>query len=242
MIPWWHTEFGIEEREALLTAYDQRRITLGEECHSLERELAELFETKDAVATSSGTAGICMSLIAAGIGPGDEVILPNLGWIATAQAAHIIGANVKLVDTRPDSPSTSAALVADAVSSQTKAIIPMNFHGRDCGATEILRYANEQGIPVIEDACKAMFCKRDNRYVGSNGFSGCFSMGIVSLVSCGYGGFILTNESSRANRLRSIRDQGCQRMPRERYASTGFNFRVSDLLLALARAQLSRRL
>lgn len=242
MISWWHSDFGAAERDALLATFDRRQLTLGQQAAHFERELAEVFGVKDAVVTPSGTAALCMSLIAAGIEVGNEVIVPNFGWIATAQAAHILGAKVKLVDTQADSPSTSAEQLIDAISPNTKAIITMHFHGRDCGSLQLMDHAKDVGVTVIEDACKAMFCRYpEGSYVGTKGFTGCFSMGMVSLVSCGYGGFILTQDQAVGGRLRQIRDQGCQRSPHEAYLHKGFNFKVSDLLIALAREQLKRR-
>ena len=187
MISWWHTDFGLKEKEALLEAYSNRRLTQGEESRRFELEVAEIFNVKEAVVTPSGTAAICMSLIAAGVKPGDEIVLPDFGWIATAQAAKILGAKVILVDTSAEIPSTTAKQVIEKISAKTKIIITMNFHGRDCGTLEIAKNAENRDIILIEDACKAMFCKVNDRYVGTIGFAGCFSMGMISLVSCGHG-------------------------------------------------------
>ena len=237
-IPWWHTEIGAGERIRLLDAFDRRCFTLGPVSRELAERLSAGLGVRHVVITPSGTAALAMALLAAGVGPGDEVIVPDLTWIATAQAASILGARVVLVDCAADSPVIDLDAAERAITPRTRAIIPVHFHGRCCDMPRLMALAKANGIFVIEDACKAMFCRHAEGMLGTIGHFGCFSMGMISLISSGYGGFIVTDNDALYEKLLLIRDHGMRRIPAESYEYNAFNFKISDLLCAIALGQL----
>jgi len=239
-IPWWHTAIGERERAYLLQAFDQRRFSMGPVSEQLQEALAAKMDVPHVVLTPSGTAALTMALMACDLEAGDEVIVPDLTWIATAQAATTLGAKVVLVDSGEDSPCLDVAAVARAITPRTKAILPVHFHGRTCDLASLRTLAEQHGVRLIEDACKAMFCRTSAGHLGTIGDIGCFSLGMISLISAGYGGFAVTHDPELHRRMRLIRDHGVARIPSDRYERNGFNFKISDLLCAIALGQLER--
>ena len=244
-VHWWQMEIGREEREGLLSAFDRKCFTLGEVTEAFEVKLASLLKVPYVVLTPSGTAAITMALMAAGVVAGDEVIVPDIGWIATAQAALILGARVVLVDCLPDTPVADSHRVIQKITRRTKAVILVHYNGRACGMSDVLKAARRRGVFVIEDCCKALL-STDSRgvYLGTIGELGCFSLGAVSLISIGYGGFVVTRDKALYRKLSLIRNHGAPRFGKEDYEETylsmGFNFRVSDLLASIGTAQLPK--
>jgi len=236
MIPWWWTEMGEAERARLMDAFSRRRFSMGEVTEELEARLAQFLHVPYVVVTPSGTAALTLALMALGVGPGDEVICPDLTWIATAQAAHILGARVVAVDSLPDMPMMDVTRVEKCLSSKTRAIIPVHYNGRRCdmAALKALR------LPIIEDACKALGSSYYGAFLGTEGSIGCFSLGLVSLVTAGYGGAAITDDYDHIAMMRFARDHGIMRNygEEELYLTRGYNFKVSDLLAAVALGQM----
>lgn len=239
-IHWWCTEFGELEKNNIISAFDGRHFSLGTETRKFEQAFAKKLEVPFAVATPSGTASLTMALMAAGIEPGDEVIVPALTWIATAQAAAILGVKVVLVDCLPNSPLLDPDEVRKKITPATKAIIPVHYNGRPCLMDELFALGRQNGITIIEDACKAMFSCTPKGYLGTIGEMGCYSLGLVSLISTCYGGVVVTRDKEMYNRLLLIRDHGIIRGENEKYQVMGFNFKFSDLLAAMGIAQINR--
>lgn len=181
-----------------------------------------------------------MALMAAGVEPGDEVIIPDLTWIATANAAAILGARAVLVDCLRHEPLIDPSEVKRKITPRTKAIIPVHLNGRSCQMDELLEISRNAGIVLIEDTCKALASKTPQGYLGTLGDAGCFSLGMVSLVSTGYGGMVVTNNEELYEKLVLIRNQGVSAQGEERYLTLSFNFKFSDVLAAIGIAQMSR--
>lgn len=240
LINWWFTQLGKLERESLLSAYDGRKFSMGPLSAELESKLAALHGAKHAILTPSGTAALTLSLSTLGIGPGDEVIVPSHTWIATAQAASRLGATVVLADCSETAPLIDPEKVQAVITNKTKAILPVHFHGRSCDMSRILKIAKSENLYVVEDACKSMYCKSALGYLGTIGDVGCFSLGMISLLSVGYGGFVLTNDSELNRRMRLVRDHGLSRVPQDVYEYDGFNFKISDLTASIGIAQILR--
>lgn len=239
-IPWWYTEIGEAEKSEVLVAFEKKRFSLGAFAREFENQFAAMLEVRYAVATTSGTAAITMALMAAGIEPGDEVIIPDLTWIATANAAAILGARVVLVDCLPDVPLIDPSEVRKKITPRTRAIIPVHLSGRSCQMEDLLEISGNAKIAVIEDTCKAMASKTSQGYLGTLGDVGCFSLGMVSLVSTGYGGAMVTNDKNIYEKLILIRNQGVPAQGKEKYLTLSFNFKFSDVLAAIGIGQLSR--
>lgn len=236
-INWWCVEFGAHERENLLSAFDSRSFTLGRYTQELEESLAIALNVPYVVVTNSGTSALTMALLALDVGPGDEVLVPNITWIATAQAAAILGATVIPVDTLHQIPVMDLLDLRHKISSKTKVVVPVHMNGRNANIAEIGEIAVEHGIFIVEDACKAMFSRNRKKsgegYLGTFGDMGCFSMGMISLVPTCFGGFVVTHRRDQYERLRTIRWHGVEQGVNEEYAYLASNFKYSDLLASL---------
>ncbi|MBF8262499.1 MAG: Pyridoxal phosphate-dependent aminotransferase [Parachlamydiales bacterium] len=237
MINWWYTELGEPEKNKLLEAFSEKRMTLSRSVREVEELFAALLHVPYTVMVNSGSSALLMALLALDIQPGDEVIVPSLTWIATAQAPGILHAKVKLCDCTSTAPIIDLGQLEKIVSAKTKVIIPVHLNGRECDMEAIQKIASRFGTRIIEDACKAMFSKGKNGFLGTIGDLGCYSLGMISLVSVGYGGLVVTRSKEIYEKLKKIRDHGVQRTP-ESYPYLGFNFKISDLLASLAIPQL----
>jgi len=239
MIPWWFTEIGKKEKASLVSAFEARCFSMGPIVAELEMKISQMLDVPYVVVTNSGTSALTIALLTVGVRAGDEVIMPAVSWIATAQSAAILGAKAILVDVLPDAPIIDASKVAAKISRKTKVILPVHLNGRECDLKSLKEIAHNEGAYLIEDTCKAMCSKNRNGYLGTIGDVGCFSMGMISLLSVGYGGFLVTRSEEIYNKARLIRDHGVVRHP-EAYQYLGGNFKISDLLAALGMSQLAR--
>jgi perosamine synthetase len=179
--------------------------------------------------------------MAVGIQPGDEVIVPNRTWIATAHAVHLLGAKVILVDTEEGRPIIDASLIEAKISSKTKAIIPVHMNGRSCDMSKIKEIANKNNLFVIEDAAQAIASRNSYGYLGTQSDVGCFSLSVAKTISTGQGGFAVTDDDVLASKIRAIRTQGVENVkePKE-WPMPGFNFRYSDIYASIGIEQLKR--
>jgi perosamine synthetase len=239
-IPWWYTYIGDEELDQVKRAFSNKKFSLGSVSTEIEARLAERFGVKHAIVTASGTAALTISLMAMEVGPGDEVIVPNLTWIATVQAVTATGATPVLVECNADNPLINTDLIAAKITSKTKVILPVHLNGRSCDMSAINQLASENNILVLEDSCKAMFSKLEDKYLGTHGDAGCFSTGMISLLSTGYGGYAITDNDEIAERMMLARDHGVSRVGEDQYLMPGFHFKISDILSSIGLAQLDR--
>lgn len=239
MIPWWYTELGNAEKECLLKAFDEKRLTLSRSVQEAEELFSTLLKVPYALMVNSGSSALLAALLSLEVGPGDEVIVPASTWIATAQAPALLGAKVIPCDCTENSPIIDVEQLKKLITSKTRAIIPVHLNGRECDLNSIKIIASQCGAKIVEDSCKALFSKGERGYLGTIGDIGCFSLGMISLVSVGYGGLVVTHNFELYEKLKKIRDHGVQRNP-ENYAFLGFNFKISDLLASLAIPQLQQ--
>ena len=240
-VNWWNTSFGPDEKNNLLRAFKNKSFTSGKENIALENNLKKLFKSKYCILCNSGTSALIMSLLALDIKSGDEVIVPNFTWIATANAAALIGAKIKLVDSHKDNPVLDEKKILKLVSSKTKAIITVNFHGRSCEYKKLNMISKKYKIPIIEDNCKGIGGFYNKKNLGTFGIMGCHSLGMISLLPVGFGGFIVTNNKLLEKKLKLIRDNGVDRSKNdEKLSYLGANFKISDLLVSLANAQIKK--
>ncbi|MDR1534909.1 MAG: DegT/DnrJ/EryC1/StrS family aminotransferase, partial [Planctomycetota bacterium] len=241
MIPWWKVEFGEPAARAAYRAVVDRRLTMGPLTAEFERRLAEILGAPHVVSVSSGTAALTLALLAAGVGPGDEVIVPNRTWISTAHAPKLLGAEVVLAEVEPDKPLLSPAAFAAALTSRTKAVIPVHLNGHLADMESINAIAEARGVTVIEDACQAMFsCFPDGEAAGTKSFAGCLSFSIGKPISCGQRGAVITSSPETARKLILARTHGTADVTMARWEGLGGNFRFWDLPAAVALTQLDR--
>ena len=228
-------------RSALLDAVtrvcDSQRFIGGPEVEGLERDLEAYLRTPHALGMSSGTDALVAALMALNIGPGDEVITPTYSFFATAGSVARLGAQPVLVDIDADTFNMNPAATAAAITSRTKAIIPVHLFGQSADLAPILAAAKPKNIPVIEDAAQAIGCEYYGRPVGSWGAVGCFSFfPSKNLGGFGDGGLVTSTDDVLARRLKLIRNHGME--PKYYHHLVGANFRLDALQAAVLRVKL----
>ena len=237
-INWWRTGFTNGEAEAVAKAIANENISQGPVVAEFERQLAAYLDVPHVVATTSGSMALLMSLWVSGIGPGDEVIVPNRTWIATAHAPLLLGAAVKLVDVESSRPIIDAGLVEAAITDRTKAIIPVHMCGRSADMRTINQIANRYRLAVIEDAAQALGSRNLDGYLGTQSHMGCFSLSVAKIIATGQGGFIATRDEKIYKRLVEMRTHGVGDIVNAVWNQPGFNFRFTDILAAIGIEQL----
>ena len=241
-IPWWQTEFKTGEAEAAAKAITEGRLSQGPLVAEFERNLANYLGVRQVVATTSGSDALLLSLWAANVLPGDEVLVPNRTWIATAHAVSLLGAIPIFVDTDVDNPVISVSDLKNKVTSRTKAVIPVHLNGRNAHIDEIIKFGEDFGIKVIEDAAQALGSKdTSGSFLGTKSLAGCFSLSVAKVISSGQGGFIATSHDDFAAQLRAMRTHGIENVidPGE-WGRLGFNFRFTDVLASIGLEQLKK--
>lgn len=206
---------------------------------SFEKSFAQYIGVKHAIATSCCTGGMQLALLAVGIGPGDEVIVPDMTWVATAAAVAYTGAEPIFADVEEDSWCLDAASVRKLISPRTKAIIPVHLYGHPTRMDGITRLAEEFGLRVIEDAAPSIGAEFGGRRTGSFGDFACFSFQGAKLLVTGEGGMILTDDDSLYERVHKLWDQG--RVPGTFWIDElGWKYKMSNLQAAVGLGQLER--
>jgi perosamine synthetase len=205
-----------------------------------EEIFADFCGTSHAVATSNGTAALHLALLALGIGPGDEVIVPTLTFIATANAVTYTGAQPVFVDSDPDTWNIDPRLIEEAVTPRTRAIIPVHLYGHPADMDPILDIARRHDLDVIEDAAEAHGARYKGRRVGGIGDIGIFSFYGNKIITTGEGGMVVTDRSDLAEKVRMLRDHGMAPDRRYWHPMLGYNYRMTNLQAALGVAQMER--
>ncbi len=222
---------------AVLGVLASAQYVLGDEVAHFEEEFADYCGVRHAVAVNTGTSALHLALLAAGVGPGDEVITVPFTFVATVSAICYAGALPVFVDVEPVSLTMDPAKLEVAITSRTKAIVPVHLYGQMADMDAIIAIAARHGIPVIEDACQAHGAEYKGRRAGSIGVSGCFSFYPgKNLGACGEGGIAVTNNDAHAKTMRMLRDWGQER--RYHHVLKGFNYRMDGIQGAILRVKL----
>jgi len=219
------------------------QLSLGPELDAFEMALAQFHGVPEAVAVSSGTAGLHLALLTLGIGPGDEVILPSFTFIAVANTVLQVGATPVFADIDPHSLNIDPASVERAVSPRTKALMIVHTFGIPAQMDALLALARRHYLLVIEDACEAIGAKFGDppRPVGSFGDLAVFGFYPNKQITTGEGGAVLAHRPSHGERLRTLRNQGrASDAGWLDHVEPGYNYRLSDMACALGRVQLGR--
>jgi perosamine synthetase len=186
-IRWWVPQIGGEEKKLIGKVLVRHFPNEGELTTLFENKIAALLGAKHAVAVTSGTAAIFLALKSLGIGHGDEVIVPDMTFIATANAVEMTGAKPILVDIDPLTLNISIGAIKRAITKKTKAIIPVHVSGRPADMDGIVAVAKRHRIHVVEDAAEALMSKKGGRYLGTFGLLGCFSFSAHKTITTGAG-------------------------------------------------------
>lgn len=241
-IPFWEPQTGRTESALVQDVLASDYLNDGEVTARFERELAELLEVKHVITTTSGTTALFAALIAAGIRPGDEVLVPDITFIATANAVSMTGATPVLVDVDADSLTMCPVAASKMITEKTRAIVPVHISGRSADMGAIAQLAQQHSLKIIEDAAEALGSRgADGRCLGTIGDAGCFSFSPNKIMTCGQGGAVATNNDVLASRLREFKDQG--RPTRgtgadDIHVSLGFNLKFTNLQAAVGLGQL----
>lgn len=199
--------------------------------HEFETNLARYLGIKHAIGTADGTMALMLGLMAAGVGKGDEVILPSHTFVATAAAVHHVGAKPVLADCGPDHLIDPASVEA-LITPKTRALIPVQLNGRTADMGRLLSIAESHGLKIVEDACQALGSKYKDRLAGTFGAAGAFSFYPSKTLGCfGDGGALVTNDDAVAERVRLLRDHG--RNHDGEVVCFGFNARLDNLQAAI---------
>lgn len=214
--------------------------SLGKYIDSFEEKFAAYCGTNHAVATSNGTTALHLALVALDIKIGDEVIIPDLTFVATANAVKFTGAEPVIVDIDEQTLCISPQAIENAITPKTKAIIPVHLYGHPANMVEINKIAQKYNLLVVEDAAEAHGAEVNGQKVGGLGKVGVFSFYGNKIITSGEGGMITTNDESLYHRLKHLRDHAMSKEKRYWHTEVGFNYRMTNLQAALGVAQFER--
>jgi dTDP-4-amino-4,6-dideoxygalactose transaminase len=238
-------DVGEVERRAILEAFDSGWIApVGPDVDAFEREFADRIGTGCAVALSSGTAGLHLALICLGVGPGDDVLVPTFTFAASANVVKYLGANPVLLDSAPstwtvDPEMVAAELKRRAASGRVpKAVMTVDLYGQCADYGPITAACDEFGVPLVSDAAEALGATYRDRPAGSFGAVSAFSFNGNKIITTSGGGMLVSSSKDLATRAKHLSTQARQPVVHYEHEEIGFNYRLSNLLAALGRAQL----
>jgi perosamine synthetase len=210
----------------------------GEYIKKFEEEFAKFCNVKHAISCSNGTVALHLPLLAYGVGPGDEILIPTLTYIATANAATYCGATPVLVDSDPDSWNISVEDIEKKVTPKTKGIIIVHIYGHPVDMDPVMEVAKKYNLFVIEDAAEAHGAQYKDKIVGSIGDVATFSFFGNKIITTGEGGMIVTNNDELAVQMRLLKGQGMDPNRRYWFPIVGYNYRMTNIQAAIGLAQL----
>jgi perosamine synthetase len=247
-VPFSRPYFAGTEAAALAEVIESRWVTQGPRVEAFEREWARRCDAAHAVAVSNCTTGMHLALMLAGVGPGDEVVVPSLSFIATANAVRHCGATPVFADVDPVTYNVDPAAAEAAVTERTVAVMPVHQVGLPADLDAFADLGRRRGLAIVEDAACAIGARHGGTPIGSHGNVACFSLHARKIITTGDGGMITTDDGDLAARMRRLRHQGMsvsdlarhrsRTMIFERFEETGYNYRMTDLQAAVGLCQL----
>ncbi len=249
-VPLADIDFGVEEEEAVLRVVRSRWLSMGEETQNFEKEFADFIGAKHAFAVTNATAALHLACIAAGIREGDEVIVPSLTFVATANAVRYVGGVPVFADIENEEWLTiSPASIEKCITERTRAIIVMHYAGYACDMPAILVLAKKNNLAVIEDSAHTIGSELDGKRLGTWGQMGCFSFFSNKNMTTGEGGMVVTDDDALAAHLKVLRSHGMTSLSWDRHkghawtydvVDLGYNYRIDEIRSAIGRAQLKK--
>ena len=222
-------------------------VVQGPRVRAFEDRFAAFVGAPHAIAVSSCTTALHLALVALGIGPGDEVVVPALTWVSTANVVEMCGARPVFCDVNSATWNVDVDALERCITPRTRALIVVHLFGRPADMTAIMALAEAHGLPVVEDAACGFGARWAGRHVGLFGVSGCFSFHPRKAITTGEGGMLTTTDAALADRYRSLRDHGASR-PRDgggpfllpTFDEVGYNYRLTDIQAAIGVAQMGK--
>ena len=249
-VPFFIPDISKSDKLAVMNALNSHMLTDGPQLRKFEREFAKYTGSKYAVGVSNGTAALHLALKALGLKKGDEVIIPNITFVATANSVLLTGATPVLVDVNYDDMNISLDSIKQNITSKTKAILPVHIAGKICKMTQIKKIAKKNNLLLIEDCAHAIGTKLNNKHAGTFGSIGCFSFYPTKNFTTIEGGMVITNSKRIAEYVTSARSHGLTRSLADRYSkgkpwdydiiNPGFNYRLDEIRASLGLSQLKR--
>jgi perosamine synthetase len=231
-------QVGPDERDAVDRVLRGTSVTPGSEVTAFEREFATYLGAANCVAVSSGSSALHLGLLAAGMGPGDEVIVPSFTSVATVNAVAAAGATPVFADIDPETYCLDPYAVEDAITPRTAAVLPVHLFGQPADVNAFTRVADRHGIALVEDACQAHGAAWNKRKVGTFGSVAAFSFSRSKNITTTDGGMVVCSDRATAEKVRALRDQGLAKCHDGEVV--GLNARMTDVAAAMGRVQLHR--
>jgi dTDP-4-amino-4,6-dideoxygalactose transaminase len=251
-IPVFAPHIGVDTLKHLTDALHVGWLGMGATTKEFETLIGDYLglETRHVVTTNTGTASLHIALVAAGVGPGDEVITPSFNYVADHQAIRMAGGEVVMCDIREDNLGIDCEKAEALVTERTKAIMPLHFAGIPCDQAGVFKLADKHGLRVVEDACHAFGTTIHGRKIGSYGDVACFSFDPVKVVTSIDGGCIVVNTPQELERLHRLRLLGVDKDTTERYrnrrawdydvVSEGFRYHLTNIMASVGISQIKR--
>lgn len=241
-IPLASPDIRDEDIDAMVEVLKTGNLVQGTQVLNLEKQIAQYLNVSECVAMTNGTSTLQLTLLALGIGTGDEVIVPALSYIATANVVELVGAKPIFVDINIDTFNLNTALIEKAINERTKAIIVVHEFGLACDLFSVKAICDEHNIHMIEDAACALGALEGESYAGTIGIAGSFSFHPRKAITSGEGGAIVTNDVELASKLRALRNHGLDPDNKVNmdFIIPGFNCRMTDFQAALLGNQMKR--
>lgn len=240
---WFSPELNTQDYQSLEPVFSSSFINEGGVAYRVERWLESKLDVEHAVLCTSGTSALFLSLVALGIGQEDEVLVPDLTFIASANAVKLTGANVKLIDIDPENLCVSLDSALQRITPKTKALISVDINGRAPDYSKLIAFCNDNGLELICDSAEAFLSRQKKAFLGTLGKVGCYSFSPLKLITSGQGGLVVTNDAVVADRVRALKNQGRSSGGTggdDIHSEVGYNFKFTDLQACLLESQLLR--
>ena len=238
------------DRVAIETSLKSNLLTDGPSLRKFEKAFAKFTGSKFAIGVSNATSALHLSLKSIGVGKGDEVIIPNITFVATANAVLYTGATPVLADVNYDDLNISSKSIKENITKKTKVILPVHFAGKSCNMPQIKKIANNYNLEIIEDCAHALGTKYNKTHVGNFGKTGCFSFYPTKNLTTFEGGMVITNSKQTALQIQNLRNHGITKSLKERFSKgypwdfdmseLGYNYRLDEVRSSLGLNQLKR--
>jgi perosamine synthetase len=234
-------DIGLEELDEVKKVFDSKYLVQGDKVEEFENQIQKYLNVKHVIAVSSGTAALHLALVALDIKCGDEVIVPDFTFPATANVVEIVGATTKFVDITLDSLCIDVHKIESMITDKTKAIIPVHEFGQSTDMDPIMNLAEKYNLKVIEDAACALGTEYKGRKTGTIGDIGCYSLHPRKAITTGEGGIVVTNNDELAEKVRILRNHGLSYINgKPQFVTAGFNYRMTNIQGAIGVVQMKK--